>query len=638
MTTSATLGNVYTGHASNDGTGLTIKDAFDLINVNTYKLNLQLNSDAAHSNEFPATYITVTDDIYANTGTIWGESIRGGEIFVNGSPVLTSASGGWNGGTIPYYGIFANTDPSYSTTSGVVTVAGGVGIAGNLNLGGLLNVGNTATFTDITTNNLATANINATGNTVLNSLFTVSSTYFNGAATFLGAANFNGSMAVNTPLAMNNNLTVTGKLRVSDTIYGDGDFYANASSRLSNAQINTLTSRGLQAEAIGNVIPGTGAFTTLGASGVTSFTNTTESTSTTTGAVIVSGGMGIAKDLYVGGTVFATNLAAVTSQTLVVQDPLVNLISDSGSYNYDIGVYSNYTGAYGVKYTGLIRSYSDSIWKLFSNVSAPAGSTVTLSNEVYDQFKAGNIITTGSFQGSGAGLTSIPNSSLTNSSVTVTAGTGMSGGGAVSLGGTITLTNAGVTGLVAGTGVTISGATGSVTVSVGQAVATSSTPTFAGITVPSITHSGSSGTGDIGSSTNLFGTIYGTASTAKYADLAENYKSDVHYEPGTVVAFGGTKEVTVAEDGTRKVAGVVSTDPAYLMNSCCDSEFVVAIALQGRVPCKVRGKIEKGDMLVSAGSGFARAEYSPVLGSVIGKALEDFDGIEGVIEVVVGRL
>lgn len=632
MTTAATLGNVYTGQNSNDGTGLTIKDAFDLVNVNTYKLNLQLNSDAAHSNEFPATYITVTDDIYANTGTIWGETIRGGEIFVNGSPVLTSTTGGWNGGTIPYYGIFANTDPSYSTTTGVVTVAGGVGIAGNLNLGGLLNVSNTATFTDISTNNLATGNINATGNTVLNSLFTINSNYFNGTSTFLGAANFNGSMTINTPLAMNNNLTVTG------IVFSDGDFYANAVSRLSNAQINTLTARGFQAEAIGNIIPGTGSFTTLGASGVTSFTNTTQSTSASTGAVVVSGGMGIAKDLYVGGTVFATNLAAVTSQTLVVQDPLVNLISDSGSYNYDIGVYSNYTGAYGVKYTGLIRNYSDNVWKLFSNVSAPAGSTVSLTNAVYDQFKAGNIITTGTFQGSGAGLTSIPNSSLSNSSITVTAGTGMSGGGAVSLGGSITLTNAGVTGLTAGTGVSLSGSTGSVTVGIGQAVATSSTPTFAGITVPSITHSGTSGTGDIGSSTNLFGTIYGTASTAKYADLAENYKADLQYEPGTVLEFGGTKEVTIAQDGTRKVAGVVSTDPAYLMNSCCESEFVVAIALQGRVPCKVRGKIEKGDMLVSAGSGFARAEYSPVIGSVIGKALEDFNGIEGVIEVVVGRL
>jgi hypothetical protein len=74
------------------------------------------------------------------------------------------------------------------------------------------------------------------------------------------------------------------------------------------------------------------------------------------------------------------------------------------------------------------------------------------------------------------------------------------------------------------------------------------------------------------------------------------------------------------------------------MNRQLMGDNVVSIALTGRVPCKVRGKIRKGDMMVSAGSGYARAEYSPILGSVIGKALEDFDGLEGVIEVVVGRL
>ena len=65
---------------------------------------------------------------------------------------------------------------------------------------------------------------------------------------------------------------------------------------------------------------------------------------------------------------------------------------------------------------------------------------------------------------------------------------------------------------------------------------------------------------------------------------------------------------------------------------------IAAVALIGRVPCKVVGPIKKGDMLVSAGAGMARAENIPQMGSVIGKALEDFDGAEGSIEVVVGRL
>jgi hypothetical protein len=134
---------------------------------------------------------------------------------------------------------------------------------------------------------------------------------------------------------------------------------------------------------------------------------------------------------------------------------------------------------------------------------------------------------------------------------------------------------------------------------------------------------------------NLF---RGTATRAQYADLAENYLGDVKYAAGTVVMFGGDAEVTLATDGTRRVAGVVSTNPAHLMNDGLQGETVAAIALQGRVPCKVSGKIRKGDMLVAADNGHARAEEDPKMGQVIGKALEDFDGESGVIEVVVGRM
>ena len=149
-----------------------------------------------------------------------------------------------------------------------------------------------------------------------------------------------------------------------------------------------------------------------------------------------------------------------------------------------------------------------------------------------------------------------------------------------------------------------------------------------------------SGTGlAVISSGTINATLFnGTANYANYRDLAENYVADRQYEPGTVLEFGGEFEVTEAEDETRKVAGVVSTDPAYLMGSDQLGEFVVALALQGRVPCKVRGKIHKGDMMVSAGGGYARPTNDPKIGTIIGKALENFDGVEGIIEVVVGRL
>jgi len=141
-----------------------------------------------------------------------------------------------------------------------------------------------------------------------------------------------------------------------------------------------------------------------------------------------------------------------------------------------------------------------------------------------------------------------------------------------------------------------------------------------------------------GTITGNFSLSTGSRLNATYADLAEYYEADANYESGTVLAFGGDKEVTIADDATTKVAGIVSTNPAYVMNSACTGEHTVALALQGRVPCKVRGNIKKGDMLISAGNGFAHTAISPVLGTVIGKSLENFDGIEGIIEVAVGRL
>ena len=159
-----------------------------------------------------------------------------------------------------------------------------------------------------------------------------------------------------------------------------------------------------------------------------------------------------------------------------------------------------------------------------------------------------------------------------------------------------------------------------------------------GLITPDITKTGTNGVGDIGQSGNKFGTIYGLASSAQYADLAEKYEADAEVEPGTVVHFGGEKEVSMCDvDHCQAVAGVVSTAPAFRMNDDLEAEHVAMVALQGRVPCKVTGPVHKGDMMVSAGNGMARAEANPKVGAVIGKALENWEGGEGVIEVVVGK-
>jgi hypothetical protein len=142
---------------------------------------------------------------------------------------------------------------------------------------------------------------------------------------------------------------------------------------------------------------------------------------------------------------------------------------------------------------------------------------------------------------------------------------------------------------------------------------------------------------DVTGNARITGIIYGTASTAKYADLAENYIADKSYEAGTVVDFGGEFEVTESTENSTRVAGIVSTNPAYLMNSELNAEYIVAVALTGRVPCKVTGKVRKGDIMVSAGNGYAIANNTPVLGSIIGKAIADNNDQFGIIEVVVGR-
>ena len=143
---------------------------------------------------------------------------------------------------------------------------------------------------------------------------------------------------------------------------------------------------------------------------------------------------------------------------------------------------------------------------------------------------------------------------------------------------------------------------------------------------------------DIGSSSKKYNTVYAKATSAQYADLAEVYETDSEYEVGTVVVFGGEKEVTISTEGNDpRVAGVISEKPAYLMNSESAGQ---PVALMGKVPCKVVGHVIKGDMLSTDPNnhGVAKKTHDPQVGEVIGKALENYDSEEiGTINIVVGR-
>jgi hypothetical protein len=172
-------------------------------------------------------------------------------------------------------------------------------------------------------------------------------------------------------------------------------------------------------------------------------------------------------------------------------------------------------------------------------------------------------------------------------------------------------------------------------------VLTTGTAYFVGnVSTIGIEKTGTNAIGNIGSSSNYFNRVFATATTALYADVAERFAADELLEPGTVVELGGTKEITRStEDLSENVFGVISTRPAYTMNGGAgDDDTHPAVAMTGRVPVKCVGTIRKGDRLVSAGEGVARAAQSgeATAFNVIGRSLENKHTPElGTIEAIV---
>ena len=306
---------------------------------------------------------------------------------------------------------------------------------------------------------------------------------------------------------------------------------------------------------------------------------------------------------------------------------------------------------------------------------------------------AGNILSTSispaSFSGNIVGNSGTASTSITTGALVITGGAGISGnvyvGGNLQVSGTTTFVNTEVVTateyanqIIANGGVSSTSTTsGALQVTGGSGISgnlyvgglvniagnivTSSATDSSSTTTGSLVLAGGLGVGknmniagnitpsanvtyNVGSATSNFNYIYavtfaGTSTTAKYADVAECYEADDNYEPGTVVIFGGSNEVTVCnEDASASLAGVISTNPAYLMNSDINVVYPAEVALLGRVPTKVKGPIKRGQMLVGTINGMARAELNPKIGTVIGKALQDFEGDTGVIEVVIGLL
>jgi hypothetical protein len=373
-----------------------------------------------------------------------------------------------------------------------------------------------------------------------------------------------------------------------------------------------------------------------------------------TGAVAIPGNVtaGNVSGTLLTGTLTTAAQPNITSVGTLTSLAVTGNISGANVTGTHYGAATGLTSIPGANVTGTVANATYAVTA--GTVTTAAQPNITSVGTLTSLAVTGNISganVTGTHYGAATGLTSIPGANVTGTVANATYAT--TAGSATTAGTVTTAAQPNITSVGTLTSVTVSAnvTTGGiktdnyyyangVAISFSGAYSNSNVasylPTFTGTVGATTLTAGSNVT--VGTITGNWSLSSGSRLNATYADLAEYYEADKPYESGTVVEFGGFKEVTIAEDGTTRVAGVVSTNPAYVMNSQCKGDYIVALALQGRVPCKVRGTVRKGDMLVSAGEGYARPMIHPYIGSVIGKSLENFDGVEGIIEVAVGRL
>jgi hypothetical protein len=472
-----------------------------------------------------------------------------------------------------------------------------------------------------------------------------------------------------TTLAANDTTTLTGAVNingenVTTTISPTGTTGTVTIAPIAEGSINNMS--------IGATTAKSAAFTSLAASGLVTLTNNTDAAAitrnaqgainnwdTVTGAVKVTGGMLVQKDLQVGGTIYAGGFSGAFTGTAdnAKQVQTQDKGNTNATYYLTFVDSNNATATDETVYTDGSLSFNASTNTVtFDTISATSTTTtdLTVTNTITGSVNGNagtvtnGVYTNGSYSNP-TWITALAGSKI-NSALTVD--TSGNAGSASKFNGnrTITLTN-GVTGSATWDGA------GNVSISctVGSTAASNVIVTNPGA-VEDIHYllfaDGTSGTqgrqvrADGGlsykpSDNTLTATTFaGKATSAQYADLAENYLADTDYDEGTVLIFGGDLEITASSVfNDRRVAGVVSTKPAHLMNSELKGDHVVAVALQGRVPVKVIGRVQKGDILVTSGKkGYAIVNNDPKVGTVIGKSLENktTDG-DGVVEAVVGK-
>jgi len=464
-------------------------------------------------------------------------------------------------------------------------------------------------------------------------------------------------------------------------------------STASSVTITSFDTGNMDGVAIGVTNAKDGTFVNLNASNLIRFTDATDAAaltfagtpsavnnwSTVTGAVKVTGGMLVQKSLRVGGTIYAPAFdGSFTGNASSATQVKTQTAADAAGPYYITLVDSNNTDATNeTVYTDGSLSYNASTNTLtVDNVSGTASKATNLTGGVLGSIHyqsaaatsailAPNITTTAKYLksvGDGAAGTAPTWTQVAAGDIN---GLGDAIDAKIGTGTTILANATSADKLKTARTITFSGgSTGSVSFDGSADVTVSLTASASGASTVAIIDEGSASTaryltftaqgtagqasmgidGDLTykpSTSTLTASVFaGNATTANYGDLAEKYLADAEYEEGTVLIFGGEQEVTQSTVfNDRRVAGVISLKAAHTMNNLLAGDHVAVVALQGRVPVKVIGRVQKGDLLVSSGKpGYAIVNNDPKVGTVIGKSLavKTTDG-EGVVEAVVGK-
>lgn len=561
------------GATPNDGTGNPIRTAFGIVNENFDIINAALfaGTESSIISAVSLTGGSILSNTWVNADVIVGNTIQSKEAIINGNVTII--------GNLNVIGsqIASQSQQSSAPILDLHFSANGYVSNDNKDIGikwqyyinsnaqaflGWKNSTRSLVYMDNVTESANVITSGSFGNVHFGELLLSNTT----AAT----SNTSGALKVSGGISTQGNLYVAGNVvstfvNVTGNLVLPQDPYTPGRNVLGNIKLGGSDNIYINGQP---VAVGTAGFNGGTVGLPTLFDDGTQSTSATTGAVRVTGGLGVGGNIY-------------TNSNVVLQNPAREFIGNirgnvtraAQPFITSVGTLTSLTVAGQIAGQNIVP-VTNNTYSLGSS-----GTTRWLKVWAFDADYSGAVgitgqLTTSTIVGSG----DISTTSNTQSTSTTTGALKINGGMSIATGNLY----------IGGSGGRSIVATGTMSI-VGNGTAI----THTGDILPSANLSF-----NLGSATAWYNTFYGVSTQAKYADLAEIYRADAEYEPGTVVIFGGTEEITVTSDhADHRIAGVISTNPAYLMNATAAG---LPVALRGRVPVKVSGPVNKGDLLVTS--------------------------------------